>query len=50
MDTKQHNTKSVKEKADQIPTNGIVEENGQAYIWCGDNKILLPGGYVRLKS
>lgn len=52
MDKKQRDLKPVKKKSDSdsIPTNGIVEEDGKAYIWCGETKVLLPGGYVKLKS
>lgn len=44
-------TEAQAEDVQKTVSNGIVEdEDGNAYILCGDTKVLLPGGYVRLKS
>lgn len=47
MDKTQRNTKT---KVKKIPTNGIIEEDGKAYILCGSKKILLKGGYQKIKK
>ena len=48
MDKKQRKTKSIKQEKKTRVSNGIVEENGKAYILCGDKKVPLVGGYIRL--